>query len=48
MDMAGGWIIGRELGVYKIPICIVNPETDVSVVKICLFDTEFSGYLGFD
>ncbi|MBA7503209.1 hypothetical protein ES706_01817 [subsurface metagenome] len=48
MNILSGWQIDKDLGVYRIPIRITNPETKVSLVKHCLFDTGFSGYLGLD
>ncbi len=48
MDIVGGWSIDMEFGIYRIPIRIFNPETEISVIKNCLFDTCFSGYLGLD
>ena len=48
MDILGGWQLDEQFGVYRIPIRIINPETKMSVIKFCLFDTGFSGYLGLD
>jgi len=48
MNILSGWQIDKDLGVYRIPIRITNPETKLSLVKHCLFDTGFSGYLGLD
>ncbi len=48
MNILNGWQIDKDLGVYRIPIRITNPETKLSLVKHCLFDTGFSGYLGLD
>lgn len=37
-----------ELRVFMIPIRIINPQTKLSIIKTCLFDTGFSGYVGLD
>jgi len=48
MDIKGGWKLEEDFGIYRIPLRITNPETQTSIIKNCLFDTGFSGYLGLD
>ena len=48
MDVVGGWQLDENFGIYRISVRIINPETKNSVIKFCLFDTGFSGYLGLD
>lgn len=48
MDILGGWQIDSQFGIYRIPIRISHPETNISIIKYCLFDTGFTGYLGLD
>ena len=48
MDIKGGWILDEDFEVFRIPIRIINPETSLSIIKTCLFDTGFTGYLGLD
>jgi len=43
-----GWRLDSELSVYRLPLRITNPETNEWIMKYCLFDTGFSGYLGLD
>ena len=40
--------MSAELGIFMIPIRIFNPKRDVSIIKNCIFDTGFSGYIGLD
>jgi len=42
------WQMSAELGIFMIPIRIFNPKRDVSIIKNCIFDTGFSGYIGLD
>jgi len=37
-----------ELGIFIIPIRIINPKSKISIIKPCIFDTGFSGYIGLD
>jgi predicted aspartyl protease len=48
MDIVSAW--GREstTGTFRIPVKIINPNSNTIIVKYCLFDTGFSGYLGLD
>jgi len=48
MDIMGGWALDREFEVFRIPIRIINPDTNLSIIRNCLFDTGFTGYLGLD
>ena len=48
MNILSGWQIDKNLGVFRIPIRITHPITKLSVLKYCLFDSGFSGYLGLD
>ncbi len=48
MDILCGWQIDEKLNVFRIPIRIINPDTQDSIIKHCLYDTGFSGYLGLD
>jgi predicted aspartyl protease len=42
------WQMNAELGIIIIPIRIINPKTKISIIKNCIFDTGFSGYIGLD
>lgn len=33
---------------FRIPLRITNPQSKIAIIKYCLFDTGFSGYLGLD
>jgi len=48
MKAIKGWYFDKTLGVYRVPIRIINPQNNHSIIKFCLFDTGFSGYLGLD
>jgi hypothetical protein len=48
MDVLKVWGMNDELNVFTIPIMIENPENNKSTIKLCIFDTGFSGYLGLD
>lgn len=48
MDILGGWKIDPQLQIFRIPVRISNPETKVTLVKYCIFDTGFTGYFGLD
>lgn len=46
MKISTAWKKEPILNAFRIPMRIINPKTQVSVIKYCLFDTGFSGYLG--
>ncbi|MFX1397924.1 MAG: hypothetical protein ACFFAS_12880 [Promethearchaeota archaeon] len=46
MDILCGWKLDPVLNIFRIPIRIINPITQDSVIRHCLFDTGFSGYAG--
>ncbi|MHA1651792.1 MAG: hypothetical protein ACTSYB_16490 [Candidatus Helarchaeota archaeon] len=48
MEILQCWKMHADLHVFIIPVRISNPETKLSIVKNCLFDTGFSGYIGLD
>ncbi|HUX97961.1 MAG TPA: hypothetical protein VMV49_00260 [Candidatus Deferrimicrobium sp.] len=48
MEIIQCWQMSAELGIFMIPIRIFNPKRDVSIIKNCIFDTGFSGYIGLD
>jgi len=48
MDVISAWKRESTTGTFRIPIKIMNPVTNVSILKYCLYDTGFSGYLGLD
>ncbi|KKK46564.1 hypothetical protein LCGC14_0728710 [marine sediment metagenome] len=48
MNILGGWKLDPQLQIYRIPVRISNPETKVTLVKYCIFDTGFTGYFGLD
>lgn len=48
MNILGGWKLDPQLQIYRIPVRISNPETKVTLVKYCIFDTGFTGYIGLD
>jgi predicted aspartyl protease len=37
-----------DLGTYLVPMRVTNPETKVSKVTWCIFDSGFTGYLSLD
>ena len=48
MNIVGGWKLDPQLQIFRIPVRISNPETKVTLVKYCIFDTGFMGYFGLD
>lgn len=48
MNIVGGWKLDPQLQIFRIPVRISNPETKVTLVKYCIFDTGFTGYFGLD
>src|SRR5271157_6479401 len=48
MDVIHYWQMNEQLNLYAIPITITNPDTGASLIKSCVFDTGYSGYLGLD
>ncbi len=48
MKAVAFWKMEKTLQTFLIPIRITNPKTNVSLIKMCIFDTGFSGYLGLD
>ncbi len=42
------WKMEKTLQTYILPLRITHPTTNVSLIKMCIFDTGFSGYLGLD
>lgn len=48
MNILGGWKLDPQLQIFRIPVRISNPETKVTLVKYCMFDTGFTGYFGLD
>src|SRR5271157_4412850 len=48
MDVIHYWQMNEEINLYAIPIAITNPDTGASLIKSCVFDTGYSGYLGLD
>lgn len=48
MKVITGWQLDETLGMYRIPIKLKNPKTEKDIIRYCLFDTGFSGYLGLD
>ncbi len=48
MDIQKCWELEDTLQVFRIPLRITNPQSNVSIIRFCIFDTGFSGYLGLD
>jgi predicted aspartyl protease len=48
MQLVHSWIIDEKLDAFFISIRVRNPITQKSIIKWCLFDTGFTGYLGLD
>ncbi len=48
MDLQKCWEIDDTLQIFRIPLRITNPLSNVSIISYCIFDTGFSGYLGLD
>lgn len=48
MNIVGGWKRDPQLQIFRIPVRISNPETKVTLVKYCIFNTGFTGYFGLD
>ncbi len=48
MSIQKCWGLDDSLQVFRIPLRITNPESNVSIIRYCIFDTGFSGYLGLD
>lgn len=48
MDILCGWKLDPDLNIFRVPIRIINPVTQKSLITHCLFDTGFSGYAGLD
>ncbi len=48
MDILKCWEIEDTLQVFRIPLRITNPQSNVSIICNCIFDTGFSGYLGLN
>ena len=48
MEIIQCWQMNAELGIFIIPIRIINPKSKISIIKTCIFDTGFSGYIGLD
>lgn len=43
-----GWKIDKNYNFYRISIQIKNPDIEKKIIRFCLYDTGFSGYLGLD
>ncbi len=48
MQLVHSWIADEMLYAFFISIRVQNPATRTSIIKWCLFDTGFTGYLGLD
>jgi predicted aspartyl protease len=48
MQLVHSWIIDEKLDAFFISIRVQSPTTRKSIMKWCLFDTGFTGYLGLD
>ncbi len=48
MDVLKIWQMNEILNVFQIPIKITNPDTNTTIIKPCVFDTVFTGFLGLD
>jgi predicted aspartyl protease len=48
MDVHKCWAFEEELKIYRIPLRITNIASNISMIKYCLFDTGFSGYIALD
>ncbi len=42
------WPWNPEVNAFLVPIRIANPSTRIALIKWCIFDTGFTGYLGLD
>ncbi len=48
MNISQCWQLNPILNVFQIPVRIQNPQNGLSIVRNCIFDTGFTGYLGLD
>lgn len=47
-DNLTAWKFEVNSQTYRIPIRITNPETKVSIIKYCIFDTGYTGYCSLE
>jgi hypothetical protein len=48
LDVKQCWTWNEDLEAFLVSVRIQNPATHVSIIKWCIFDTGFTGYLGLD
>ncbi|TFF90461.1 MAG: hypothetical protein EU548_02915 [Promethearchaeota archaeon] len=48
IDVIQCWKFNQDIQNFLIPIRITNPKSKVSIIRNCLFDTGFNGYIGLD
>ena len=48
MNIRQCWQLNADLNVFEIPIRIQNPQSGLSIIRNCILDTGFIGYLGLD
>ena len=48
MNVKQCWQLNPDLNAFVIPIRIQNLQNGLSIIRNCIFDTGFTGYLGLD